>query len=205
MAAKTLSIGIPCYNSAEYMDHCIETLLEGSGYADDLEIIIVDDGSAKDDTPAKADAWAARHPGIIKAVHQENGGHGTAVMKAVSVAEGVWFKNIDSDDWVDESAFSKLLTTLRGFIADGTPVDLVITNFVYEHVEDGTRNVVDYRKRVPSGRIFTWEEIGHFSKRQYLLMHALTYRTEMLRGVGLTMPPHTFYVDNIYAYVPLSP
>ena len=62
-----------------------------------MQIVIVDDGSAKDDTPAKADEWQQRYPNIVKAVHQENGGHGVAVMKAVANADGVYFKNIDSD------------------------------------------------------------------------------------------------------------
>lgn len=199
---KTITFGIPCYNSAEYMDHCVESILEGTGHADDVEIVIVDDGSTRDDTPAKADAWAERHPDIIRAVHQENGGHGAAVMQALSHARGVYFKNVDSDDWVDAEAVSALLDQLRHFVRLGDPVDLVITNYVYEHVEDDTRNVVDYRRVLPVGRVFTWNDIGHFHMWQYLLMHALTYRTEVLRQVGLTMPPHTFYVDNIYAYVP---
>ena len=80
--------------------------------------------------------------------------------------------------------------------------DLVITNYVYEHVEDNTRNVVDYRRVLPVGKVFTWGQIGHFKMSQYLLMHALTYRTETLRAAKLQMPAHTFYVDNIYAYVP---
>ena len=199
---KIITFGIPCYNSAEYMDHCIESILEGTGYAEDVEIVIVDDGSTKDDTPAKADAWAERHPTIIKAVHQENGGHGAAVMQAVRNATGVYFKNVDSDDWVDASAVSALLAQLRRFDELGEHVDLVITNYVYEHVEDDTRNVVDYHHVLPVGRIFTWNDMGHFMMWQYLLMHALTYRVDVLREVGLEMPPHTFYVDNIYAYVP---
>lgn len=199
---KTITFGIPCYNSAEYMDHCIESILEGTGYAEDVEIVIVDDGSAKDDTPAKADAWAERYPTIIKAVHQENGGHGAAVMKAVANASGVYFKNVDSDDWVDVDAVMALLEQLRRFVEIGDLVDLVITNYVYEHVEDDTRNVVDYRHVLPVGRVFTWNDMGHFMMWQYLLMHALTYRVDVLRKAGLTMPPHTFYVDNIYAYVP---
>lgn len=199
---KTITFGIPCYNSAAYMDHCIESILEGTGYAEDVEIIIVDDGSAKDETPAKADEWAERHPKIIRAIHQENGGHGAAVMQAVRNASGVYFKNVDSDDWVDAEAVSALLAQLRHFIELGEHVDLVITNYVYEHVEDDTRNVVDYRRVLPVGKVFTWNDMGHFMMWQYLLMHALTYRVDVLREAGLDMPPHTFYVDNIYAYVP---
>ena len=199
---KTITFGIPCYNAAAYMDKCITSILEGSGYAEDVEIVIVDDGSTKDDTPQKADEWAERYPNIIRAVHQENGGHGKAVMAAVGVAQGAYFKNIDSDDWFDAEALQRLLTTLRRFDELGDNVDLVITNYVYEHVEDGTQNVVDYRHVLPVGRAFTWDQIGHFKKTQYLLMHALTYRTKTLRAANLQMPAHTFYVDNIYAYVP---
>ena len=113
---KTITFGIPCYNSAEYMDKCILSILEGSDYADDVQIVIVDDGSTKDETPAKADEWQARYPNNIKAVHQENGGHGMAVMKAVANADGAYFKNIDSDDWADGDALKALLAQLRRFI-----------------------------------------------------------------------------------------
>lgn len=199
---KTITFGIPCYNSAAYMDKCVESILVGSDYADDVQIVIVDDGSAKDETPAKADEWQQRYPNIVKAVHQENGGHGVAVMKAVANADGVYFKNIDSDDWADADALKALLAKLREFIAADEQVDLVLTNYVYEHVEDNTRNAVNYRRELPVGRVFGWNEIGHFKMWKYLLMHALTYRTETLRRANLQMPPHTFYVDNIYAYVP---
>ena len=199
---KTITFGIPCYNAAEYMDHCVESILEGTNFADDVQIVIVDDGSTKDDTLEKAQGWAEKHPDIIKAVHQENGGHGRAVMCALEHADGVYFKNIDSDDWADADALEALLAQLRRFIELDDLVDLVITNYVYEHVEDNTRNIVDYRHVLPVGRVFGWNEIGHFSKTQYLLMHALTYRTSVLRASGLEMPAHTFYVDNIYAYVP---
>lgn len=199
---KTITFGIPCYNAAEYMDHCVESILEGTGYADDVQIVIVDDGSTKDNTLEKAQAWAERYPAIIKAVHQENGGHGRAVMCALDNADGVYFKNIDSDDWADADAIMALLERLRRFIELDDLVDLVITNYVYEHVEDNTRNIVDYRRVLPVGRVFGWNEIGNFAKTQYLLMHALTYRTATLRSSKLQMPAHTFYVDNIYAYVP---
>ena len=42
----------------------------------------------------------------------------------------------------------------------------------------------------------------HFKPSQYLIMHALVYRTEILRQSGVILPEHTFYVDNIFAYIP---
>lgn len=199
---KTITFGIPCYNSAEYMDTCITSILEGTGYAEDVQIVIVDDGSNKDETPAKVDEWAALYPEIIKAVHQENGGHGAAVMTALANADGAYFKNVDSDDWIDADGVRQLLELLRRFVRIGDHVDLIISNYVYEHVADGTRNVVDYRRVLPVGKVFSWNQIGNFGLTQYLLMHALTYRTEALRSCNLELPSHTFYVDNIYAYVP---
>lgn len=200
---KIISFGIPCYNSAAYMDICIQSILDGAGDAQDIEIIIVDDGSFKDNTPAKADAWAEKFPHIIKAVHQENGGHGTAVLTGLANATGTFYKVVDSDDWVDSNALSIMLEKLRETEAAHEDVDLFITNYVYEHTVDNTQNVVDYTRVLPEGKVFGWDEIGHFSITQNLLMHALCYRTSILRDEGIPLPAHTFYVDNIYAWVPL--
>lgn len=201
--SKILSFGIPCYNSAEYMDHCVESILSGSGYADDVQIIIVDDGSTKDNTYEKALDWQSRYPHLVKAVHQENGGHGMAVLAGLENADGTYYKVVDSDDWVDASALQELLTTLRGFEESDTRVDLIITNYVYEHVEDNKTRTIDYLFALPKRRVMGWKDIGHFYIWQNLLMHSLCYRTDVLRDGGVPMPPHTFYVDNIYAYVPL--
>ena len=201
--SKIITFAIPCYNSADYMDHCVQSILDGADGADDIEIIIVDDGSFKDDTPAKADAWEEKLPGIVKAVHQENGGHGTAVLTGLSHAQGTFYKVVDSDDWLDAEALREFLKTLRESEDRGDEVDLFIANYVYEHTVDNTRNVVGYTHVLPEGRVFGWSDIGHFRMSQNLLMHSLCYRTTILRDEGVPMPPHTFYVDNIYAWVPL--
>ena len=200
---KTISFGIPCYNSAEYMDHCVTSILEGCDYAEDVQVIIVDDGSQKDNTYEKALEWQERYPTLVKAVHQENGGHGMAVLAGLNNADGVYYKVVDSDDWIDADAFKALLEKLRSFIEFDIRVDLVISNYVYEHTEDGTTRTIDYKFALPQRKIFTWDDIGHFFVWQYLLMHSLCYRTDVLRDGGVPMPAHTFYVDNIYAYVPL--
>ncbi len=201
--SKIITFAIPCYNSADYMDHCVQSILDGADGADDIEIIIVDDGSFKDDTPAKADAWEEKLPGIVKAVHQENGGHGTAVLTGLSHAQGTFYKVVDSDDWLDAEALREFLKTLRESEDRGDEVDLFIANYVYEHTVDNTRKVVGNANVLPEGRVFGWSEIGHFRMSQNLLMHSLCYRTTILRDEGVPMPPHTFYVDNIYAWVPL--
>ena len=101
MAQKLITFAVPCYNSAAYMRHCIETLLSAGEQA---EIILVDDGSTKDDTPAICDEYAAKYPTIVKAIHQENGGHGEGVNQGIRNATGLYYKVVDSDDWLDEAA-----------------------------------------------------------------------------------------------------
>ena len=199
---KVITFGIPSYNAAKDMDHCITSILEGSNYATDIEIIVVDDGS-KDETADKADEWEARYPGIIRAVHQENGGHGIAVLSGLREAQGTYYKVVDSDDWLDAAALSTMLSILRGFEERDQRVDLFISNYVYEKVYEGTHTAIGYKFALPRKKIFSWDQIGHFRLDQNLLMHSLCYRTDVLRESNLPMPPHTFYVDNIYAYVPL--
>ena len=202
---KTISFAIPCYNSAEYMDKCIESILAcgGAQGTDDIEIIIVDDGSVKDNTAEKADEWQARHPGVIKAVHQENGGHGQAVNTGLANATGLYFKVVDSDDWLDRRAMEDVMAYVRSQMGRQAPTDLVIANYVYEKVHENTRTVMHYRNVFPEGREFGWADVGHFNPSQYLLMHSVIYRTELLRSMGLQLPKHTFYVDNIFVYQPL--
>lgn len=197
---KILTFAVPCYNSAAYMDHCIETLLTGG---EDIEIILVDDGSTKDDTSAICDRYAERYPDIIRVIHQENGGHGAGVNQGIRNATGMYYKVVDSDDWLDTEALRKVLAKLRECAAWSKPLDLLIANYVYEHVEDNTRKVMRYRNVFPLERVFTWEEMGRFRPSQYLLMHSAIYRTQLLRDCGLELPKHTFYVDNIFVYQPL--
>ncbi|MCI8914100.1 MAG: glycosyltransferase family 2 protein [Lawsonibacter sp.] len=197
---KLITFAVPCYNSAEYMDHCVETLLQGG---EDIEIILVDDGSTKDDTPAICDRYAEQYPDIVRAIHQENGGHGEGVNQGLRNAQGIYYKVVDSDDWLDVDALHQVLDKLRQFVRDEKLVDLMIANYVYEHVEDNTQRPVNYRNVFPVGRVFGWKHIKRFRPSQYLLMHSVIYRTQLLRDCGLELPKHTFYVDNIFVYEPL--
>ena len=200
---KTITFAIPCFNSEEYMDTCIKSILECDDGAGDIEILIVDDGSQKDNTAAKADEWEQAKPGVIRALHKPNGGHGSAVNMGLANAQGVYYKVVDSDDWLDKDAMKPIMAYLREQCARPEPTDLVIGNYVYEKVFEGTRTVMDYKNVFPQGREFGWDDVGRFKSSQYLLMHSVIYRTELLRDMGLQLPEHCFYVDNIFVYVPL--
>jgi len=196
---KLLSIIVPCYNSAEYMNKCIDSLLIGS---ESIEIIIVNDGS-KDGTGAISDEYVLRYPNIIKVVHQKNGGHGEAINTGLLHATGDYFKVVDSDDWVDESAFISVLEVLKESLEEDVRIDMLLSNFTYEKTGVKNKTVMKYTDTIPEGRVLTWDEIGNFKLGKYILMHSVIYRTQLLRDCDLKLPKHTFYVDNLFVYLPL--
>lgn len=197
---KILTIAIPCYNSQDYMDKCIESALIGG---EDVEILVVDDGSS-DNTANIADEYAAKYPTIIKAIHKENGGHGDAVNTGIANATGAYFKVVDSDDWLDEHAYRKILKILKRVVEEKHDLDLLLANYVYDKVGRKRKKVMKYHGALPENKIVSWDSSKiHFNKFQYVLMHSVIYRTELLRECGLQLPKHTFYVDNIFIFKPM--
>ena len=196
---KVLSIAIPCYNSEAYMETCIKSLLPGQ---EDVEILIVDDGSS-DRTAQIADEYEKKYPTIVRAIHQENGGHGEAVNAGLANATGLYFKVVDSDDWVKTEAYEEVLSKLKELIEEQTAPDMMVCNFVYEKDGMKKKKVMTYRTALPKEKIFSWNDVKHFLPGQYILMHSVIYRTNMLRECGLQLPKHTFYVDNLFVFEPL--
>lgn len=194
-----LTIAIPSYNAQDYLHYCVHSLIIGG---DLVEILIINDGST-DQTQVIAENLANRYPNV-RAIYQDNKGHGGAVNTGIREAKGRYFKVVDSDDWVDTRAYLKILETLARLDGQGQSVDAFISNFVYEKEGQSRKKRMDYQNVLPENRIFGWDEVGAFSKGQYMMMHSLIYRTDLLREVGLILPEHTFYVDNIFVFTPLQ-
>ena len=196
---KLLSMVIPCYNSENYLDKCIQSLLIGG---EEVEIIIVNDGS-NDGTAAIADKYRESFPTIVKTVHQENSGHGGAVNTGLRNASGLYFKVVDSDDWVDKEAYERVLSSLRYLAQSGQAVDLFICNYVFEKQGSEHKKVMSYNGTLPTEEVFAWDDIKRFSQDQYIIMHAAIVRTQLLRDCGLELPESTFYEDIYFVYQPL--
>ena len=191
---KLLTVTVPCYNSQDYMEKCIQSILPGG---ERVEIIIIDDGS-KDNTGHIADELAEKYPSIIRVIHQENGGHGEGINQGLKHASGKYFKTVDSDDTLSGD-FVHFLDELEVCDRQGG-VDLFITNYHYVHADGkGDRSIV-FSNALPEGRIFTWKETKPFRVDQILMIHTVTFRTDLLRETGLEMPKHTFYEDNYSVY-----
>ena len=194
---KLLSVAVPCYNSQEYMGKCIRSILNGG---EDVEIIIVDDGST-DNTLSIAKKYEKKFPSIVKVVHQENGGHGEAVNTGIANATGKYFKVVDSDDCLGKRALAAVITQLKEFEELNEEVDMIIANFVYDKQGAKHKKVMKYKSAMPQNRIFGWSDVK-LGAAQFITMHAVIYRTQILRDSGLKLPKHTFYVDNIYVFQP---
>lgn len=194
---KLITVTIPCYNSEAYMSKAIDSLIP---FIEDVEIVIVNDGS-KDNTIKIANEYKAKYPKDIVVIDKENGGHGSGVNAGLKVAKGLYYKVLDSDDWINHDALKETIKTLKKLKKRNKLVDMFIVNYVYE--KGNEHKVVDYKKVLPTNKIFGWNEVGRFKTGEYLLMHSILYKTELIKKIGLKLPHHTFYVDNIFVYYPL--
>lgn len=191
---KLLTVTVPCYNSAAYMDKCINTLLVGG---DRVEIIIINDGS-KDNTGEIADKYAAEYPNIVKVVHQENGGHGEGINQGIKHATGKYFKVVDSDDWLDVDGFPAMLDFL-----ENNDVDMLVYNFLYAHDNKKLDSTIRFKNIFPVGKIISFEETKPFKVHQCLTIHTCTFRTDILKESKVELPKHMFYEDNLFVFTPL--
>lgn len=121
-----LSVIIPAYNVSEYLEHCVNTLLNHNN-ADKMEILIVNDGS-KDNTLEIANKLAEKYniekQSVIKIIDKENGGHGSTINIGIEKAQGRYIRIVDGDDWVNSKNLEKLVNIL-----EKENSDIVITNY----------------------------------------------------------------------------
>lgn len=189
---KLLTVTVPCYNSEAYMEKCIDSLLVGG---ERVEIIIIDDGS-RDRTGEIADSYAAKHPTIVRVIHQENGGHGEGINQGLIHATGRYFKVVDSDDVMSED-FPAFLDKLEWCEQHGG-VDLMVTNYFYVHTDGVGDRSICYKSVLPTDVIFGWNDTRRFRLHQMLTIHSCTFRTELMRQTAIwPLPKHVFYEDNL--------
>ncbi len=196
---KLITFVVPCYNSQEYLQTCIHSLLP---FGEEGEILIINDGST-DETGRIADEYAVRYPAVVRVIHQKNGGHGEGINQGIAHAKGMYLKVVDSDDWLNGEALEQFKIALQDCVKRKILPDVFITNFVYERASDGKSYVCSFAKNFPQTPC-GWESVRLFKLWKLLLMHALAYRTELLREHDVTLPKYTFYEDNVFAYLPLA-
>ena len=196
---KLLTCVVPCYNSAAYMERAVDSLLTGG---EEIEVLIVDDGSS-DETGEIADRLADKYPSIIRVHHQDNAGHGSAINHGIAHAQGVYFKVVDSDDRLLKENVPGLMDILRQHSDSENSVDLIFHDYVYDRPDRENSFRITYAGKLKPDTVSDWDRCRPFHMWNQFMIHSMIYRTQFLRDIGLHLPEHTFYEDNLYIYQPL--
>ena len=139
MRTPLISVIIPVYNVEKYLHRCLDSVIAQT--YQNLEIICVDDGSI-DDSGKICDQYAVRDA-RIKVIHQENQGLSAARNRGLDAAEGEYIAFVDSDDYILEDMYKKMLDKLLNY-----NVDLCVCQWQYEF-SDG-RQVVKKKNIDPT-------------------------------------------------------
>lgn len=125
-----VSVIIPVYNTAEYMDKCVESVLEQT--FEDIEVLLVDDGSTDGKSPEKCDEYA-RKDKRVRVIHKENGGLTSAWIAGLTEACADYVAFVDSDDWVDTDMIEKLFGHVSSSFAES---EIIAGNYVVEKARE---------------------------------------------------------------------
>lgn len=191
---KLLTIGIPAYNVEEYLPACIDSLLLPE-LLDDIEILIVNDGS-RDRTEAVAESYQKKYPGSIKLISKANGGWGSAVNTSMKEAKGLYYKNLDSDDWFLKDGLKELIDSIKNSNAD-----IIVSPTVKYYEGNGKFQQHNF----PSQCVFCKRleiEKACESLNFFFTMHCLCIKTEILKNNNLFID-ECFYADNEMCFYPI--
>ncbi len=114
MPTPALSIVMPVYNVAPFLEECLDSVVEQSFR--DFELITVNDGST-DDSLAILEKYAARDA-RVRVITKENGGYGIAMNTGLNVAQGEYVAVVESDDYIAENMFERLIQVAKEHDAD---------------------------------------------------------------------------------------
>ena len=130
-ATQMISIIVPVYNVAQYLERCIRSIL-GQSYPQ-IEIILVDDGST-DGSGEICDRWQKKYQEIV-VIHQKNNGVSSARNAGLRRATGMYVGFVDPDDYIDENMYRSLYACLID-----NDADVAACSWLDEY-EDGRKNV----------------------------------------------------------------
>ena len=188
---KILSIVVAAYNRGSMIDDCLKTFCD-KGFINDIEVIVVNDGST-DDTVKRAEKYCKKYPKSIKIIHQKNSGAGAAVNNGIKHATGKYLRLVDGDDWVDGENLTKLVEILKH-----TNADIVLTKGSYEYTNTAIlEDIIKYDNLI-EGQKYNFDDLtykGYGFERYGPLLTTGNYRTEVLKKAKFKISEKRPYVD----------
>lgn len=193
---KTLSIIIPMYNSAHFIEKCIDSLILPSPLMEQIEILVVNDGST-DACEALVKPYTMKYPETVFLYNKANGGHGSAINYAIPFCHGKYVKVLDADDWFQTRELEKLITCLQ----TAKSADLILTPFLTFDLS--TQSYATIGATNQAHRITMSQIIKHWSYcKRICCFHGITYRTEFYKKYTFKLPEKVFYDDAFYCTLP---
>lgn len=189
--SRILSVAVPSYNVEQYLDKCLSSFSD-ERFNNKLEVIVVNDGS-QDATQHIAETYVNKYPEIFKLINKENGGHGSAVNAGIANATGKYFRIVDGDDWVHTENMVELLAVLEHSEADMVVDQRREVNMLTKETEYFPLPPVEKNRVLDFAQICMQHDICTF-----IMLHTLSYKTELLKKHGIKLLEHIFYVDIEY-------
>ena len=180
MESGVISVVVPVYNSAMYLDKCIQSILKQS--YPNWELILVDDGSS-DSSPSICDDFV-RQDNRVRVVHIPNGGVSNARNVGIQRATGEYIAFVDSDDYVDKDFLEELV---KGMEKNNS--DLCVSPLSPEHLGSSfeIRIAPDYEKEL----LFLFQNFLLFGPMVKL------YRLEIIRNYQISFPKGISYGEDL--------
>ena len=193
--SKLLSIIIPTYNMEALLPRCLDSLLVPDAL-ERLEAIVVNDGS-KDGSLAIANSYRERFPDTVTVIDKPNGNYGSTINAALPVAKGKYVKVLDSDDWFKSDSLVQYLDSLQKVDAD-----FIVTHFTIIH-PGGKKELAKYnlygKEPYEYGKVYDLSHVLGGGYIRFFMMHAITYRTDLLRENGYVQTE--YILNGIDSYI----
>lgn len=193
---KLLTIVVPVYKVEAYINKCLDSLLLSPDKMQQLEVIIVNDGTP-DNSAELSREYVKRYPDTFRQIDKENGGHGSAWNVGLKEATGKYLRFLDSDDW---------LTNLSEFLdkLSSCDADVVITRLNRYYEARDLSEVTQCPKTIDSTMPISCigpEEFAEYSDVSNFWFS--TYRTDLLKPLYPLFLERISYDDSILFFVPL--
>lgn len=193
---KLLTFLIPCYNVSDCVTHCLDSILSQAQYHHQIEVLAINDGS-KDSTLSILKDYEQRFPNVVRVLDKANGGWGTVINLGIREAKGKYLKEIDADDWIESENLGEYLERLSKLDCDYIATeykdymkatDSFIPHTYQAECYNNDCTMADFWDKYPNAWAFP--------------IHAITYRTELLQRIQLTVGDR-YYTDLEYIMYPL--